>query len=65
MKKILILTLLFFASCSLDKVIQHHGVHNLDKKQAKLKVNYTNKNDSGKRIVISFDTKKQVDNHIK
>ena len=34
MKKILILTLLFFASCSLDKVIQHHGVHNLDKKQA-------------------------------
>lgn len=26
---------------------------------------YTNKNDSGKRIVISFDTKKQVDNHIK
>ena len=38
MKKILILTLLLFlASCSLDKVIQHHGVHNLDKKQAKFK----------------------------
>ena len=24
---------------------QHHGVHNLDKKQKKLKLNYSNKND--------------------
>ena len=45
MKKLLILTLLFLASCSLDRVVQHHGVHNLEKKQTKLKVNYTNKND--------------------
>jgi outer membrane protein assembly factor BamE (lipoprotein component of BamABCDE complex) len=45
MKKILILTLFFLASCSLNKVIQHHGVHNLEKKQSKLKINYTNKND--------------------
>ena len=45
MKKILILTLIFLASCSLNKVIQHHGVHNLEKKQAKLKINSTNKND--------------------
>ena len=45
MKKILILTLLFLSSCSLNKVIQHHGVHNLENKQAQLKINYTNKND--------------------
>ena len=45
MKKVLILTLVFLASCSLNKIIQHHGVHNLEKKQSKLKINYTNKND--------------------
>ena len=26
-------------------MVHHHGVHNLEKKQAKLKVNYTNKNE--------------------
>ncbi len=29
----------------MNKVIHHHGVHNLEKKQTKLKINYTNKND--------------------
>ena len=29
----------------MDKVVQHHGVHNLEKKQAKLKINESNKND--------------------
>tara|TARA_B100000401_G_C52427711_1_gene541212 strand:+ start:64 stop:525 length:462 start_codon:yes stop_codon:yes gene_type:complete len=45
MKKLLILILLFLSSCTLNKVVQHHGVHNLEKKQAKLKVNFTNKNE--------------------
>ena len=45
MKKLLILSIILLASCSLDKVVQHHGVHNLEKKQAKLKVNRTNKNE--------------------
>ena len=45
MEKILILTLLLLSSCSLNKVVQHHGVHNLEKKQTQLKINYTNKND--------------------
>jgi len=31
--------------CSLNKVVLHHGVHNLEKKQTKLKVNYSNKNE--------------------
>ena len=50
MKKILLLLLVLLASCSLNKVVQHHGVHNLEKKQAKLKINYTNKNDIIKLI---------------
>ena len=42
--------MVLLASCSLNKVVQHHGVHNLEKKQAKLKINYTNKNDIIKLI---------------
>ena len=33
------------SQCSLNKVVLHHGVHNLEKKQTKLKINVTNKND--------------------
>ena len=46
MKKIIILlSFLILAQCKLNKVVLHHGVHNLEKKQTKLKVNYSNKND--------------------
>ena len=46
MKYFFLLFLSFiFTQCSLNKVILHHGVHNLDKKQTKLKINDTNKND--------------------
>jgi len=45
MKKILLLALLLLASCSFNKIVKHHGVHNLEIKQTKLKINYTNKND--------------------
>jgi outer membrane protein assembly factor BamE (lipoprotein component of BamABCDE complex) len=45
MKKILLLFLILLASCTLKKVVQHHGVHNLEKKQSKLKINKTNKNE--------------------
>ena len=46
MKKFyLILFLLILSQCSLNKVILHHGVHNLEKKQTKLKINNSNKND--------------------
>ena len=47
---LILLILFFFTNCSLNKVIQHHGVHNLEKKQTKLKINYTNKNDIIKLI---------------
>ena len=44
--KLFILFLIFILSqCSLNKVVLHHGVHNLDKKQTKLKINDTNIND--------------------
>ena len=42
--------ILILSQCSLNKVILHHGVHNLEKKQTKLKINYTNKNDIIKLI---------------
>ena len=59
----LIFSILILTQCSLNKVILHHGVHNLEKKQAKLKINYTNKNDiikemkkdSRKVILSGFD----------
>ena len=47
MNKILLIILIFFLSsnCTLNKVIKHHGVHFLEKKQEKLLINSTNKND--------------------
>ena len=41
----LIFSILVLSQCSLNKVILHHGVHNLDKKQTKLKINNSNKNE--------------------
>ena len=41
----LIILLIFISNCSLNKVVKHHGVHFLDKKQQKLILNITNKND--------------------
>ena len=63
MKKILILSFLLLASCSLNKVVQHHGVHNLEKKQTKLKINYSNKNDIIK-LIGPPSTKSTFDNDI-
>ena len=63
MKKILIVTLFFLASCSLNKVVQHHGVHNLENKQAKLKINFTNKNDIIK-LIGPPSTKSIFDNDV-
>ena len=37
--------LIFISNCSLNKVVNHHGVHFLEKKQDKLILNSTNKND--------------------
>ena len=64
MKKIILLTLLLFISnCTLNKVVQHHGVHNLEKKQQKLKINQTNLNDILK-IIGPPSTKSTFENDI-
>ena len=64
MKKILILSIFFLIlNCSFNKVIQNHGVHNLEKKQTKLKLNETNKNDIFS-IIGPPSTKSTFDNDI-
>ena len=63
MKKILLLSLILLASCTLDKVIHHHGVHNLEKKQLKLKINYTNKNEII-NLIGPPSTKSKFDNDV-
>ena len=39
------LILLFISNCTLNKVIKHHGVHFLEKKNKELMINKSNKND--------------------
>ena len=62
-KFLYILFFLILTHCSLNKVILHHGVHNLEKKQTKLRINYSNKND-----IISLigppSTKSTFDNDV-
>tara|TARA_Y100000816_G_C26062708_1_gene558180 strand:- start:33 stop:494 length:462 start_codon:yes stop_codon:yes gene_type:complete len=63
MKKLLILSIILLSSCTLNKIVQHHGVHNLEKKQAKLRINETNKNDII-RLIGPPSTKSTFDNDI-
>ena len=64
MKKILIIiSLLLLSNCSLKKVTHHHGVHNLEKKQSKLIINETNRNDIIK-LLGPPSTKSKFDNDI-
>ena len=41
----IIIVFFFITSCSLDRVVKKHGVRNLEKKQEKLSIFETNKND--------------------
>jgi len=54
---------LFFSSCNLKNVEMHHGVHFLEKKQEKLIVNKSNKNDILK-LLGSPSTKSTFDNDL-
>ena len=46
MRHILYIIIFFFiTNCTLNKVINHHGVHFLDKKHTQLTINSSNKND--------------------
>ena len=44
-------------------MVQHHGVHNLEKKQEKLKINQSNKNDI-LRIIGPPSTKNRFENEV-
>jgi outer membrane protein assembly factor BamE (lipoprotein component of BamABCDE complex) len=60
---IFIIISLFISACTLKKVEKHHGVRFLDKKQEKLTVNQTNKNDILK-LLGSPSTKSTFDNDL-
>tara|TARA_B100000780_G_C20738290_1_gene293287 strand:- start:65 stop:529 length:465 start_codon:yes stop_codon:yes gene_type:complete len=60
---IFVLIALFFSACTLKKVVRHHGVHYLNKKQEKLTINKTNKNDI-LEILGSPSTKSALDNDV-
>ena len=54
---------IFISNCSLNKVVKHHGVHNLKKKNDKLEILGTNRND----VLIQLglpSTKSSFDNEV-
>ena len=62
--KFLIIFIFFLnTSCSLNKVVKHHGVHFLEKKQEKLKISSTNKNDT-RKILGPPSTQSTFDNEV-
>jgi len=63
--KFIIYLFLFISilSCSFNKVVNHHGVHFLEKKYSKLTVNKTNRNDILK-ILGEPSTKSSFDNDV-
>ena len=48
MKIFLIILTLFLSNCKLNKIVNHHGIHNLELKSKELLVNKTNVNDINK-----------------
>ena len=44
-KIIFIITFIFISNCTLNKIVKHHGVNFLEKKQSDLVLNSSNKND--------------------
>ena len=54
---------LIVTNCSFEKVVKHHGVSFLEKKQKKLKINETNKNDI-KMILGKPSTISKFDNDV-
>ena len=59
----IIFLLLIVSNCSFKKVVKHHGVPFLEKKQSSLIINKTNKNDIMK-ILGNPSTKSKFDNDI-
>ncbi len=63
MRILLLITFILIANCKMNKVVDSHGVHFLDKKQQNLTVNKSNKND----IILLLgppSTKSKFDNDL-
>ena len=45
MKILLIILTLFLSNCKLNKIVNHHGIHNLESKSKELLINKSNIND--------------------
>ena len=58
-----ILLFVFILSCSFNKVVNHHGVHFLEKKHEKLTINSSNKNDI-LQLLGEPSTKSSFDNDV-
>ena len=65
MKKLIILFFLFFfiTNCSFNKVVNKHGVRNLNEKQTQLMINQSNTNDI-RKILGPPSTKSTFDNDV-
>tara|TARA_Y100000591_G_scaffold119565_1_gene102168 strand:+ start:1280 stop:1747 length:468 start_codon:yes stop_codon:yes gene_type:complete len=50
MKILLIILTIFITSCKLNKIVNHHGVHDLENKSQKLSINETNINEIRKLL---------------
>ena len=50
MKILLIILTIFVTSCKLNKIVNHHGVHDLENKSQKLSINVTNINEIRKLL---------------
>ena len=48
MKILLIILTLFLSNCKLNKIVKHHGIHNLENKSKELIINSSNINDINK-----------------
>ena len=62
-KKYYIFLILLLYNCSINKVVHHHCINNLEKKQEKLIINQTNKNDVIK-LIGPPSTKSTFDNDV-
>ena len=63
-KKLLLIIILFInTNCTINDVVKHHGVHFLEKKQSKLTISKSNRNDT--RLILGPpSTKNTFDNDI-
>ena len=59
----LVFIIIFISNCTLNKVVKHHGVHNLKKKSDKLELQSTNTNDVIRDLGIP-STKSTFDNDV-